>query len=356
MNKKIAVIIINYKDYARKFLKECRDSLRLQNYPKDLIQVYIVDNSSSKESIKYLSETYPEAKIIPRNDGNYSAANNAGFQQAILDGFEYFVVANMDVRFHKDCLSELLYAIDSDNSIGIAQSKILLYPKNNEEWSHPRINSIGNIVHYLGFGYTKEYNSLDREIDGLPEIVYASGCAYIIKKELLKIIGGYNEEYYMYHDDLEIGWKTILAGYKIVLAPRSIVYHKYEFDRSIQMVYYMERNRYLTILTYYKILTLVLIFPALLIMDFGMFFYSIKNGWFKDLWKVYAYFYKFSTWKKIRVERKKVKKIRIKKDKEIIKNFSGKILFQEIDNPVLKYIANPVLNIYWQVVKRLIIW
>ncbi len=211
----------------------------------------------------------PEAKIIPRNDGNYTAANNAGFQQAILDGFDYFVVANMDVRFHKDFLSELLNAVDSDNSIGIVQSKILLYPKNNEEWTHPRINSTGNIINYLGFGYTKEYNSLDREMDGLPEIMYASGCAFIIKKELLKIIGGYNEEYYMYHDDMEISWKVALAGYKIVLAPKSIVYHKYEFDRSIQMVYYMERNRYLTILIYYKLPTLILLLPALLIMDIG---------------------------------------------------------------------------------------
>jgi GT2 family glycosyltransferase len=356
MNKKVAVIIVNYKDYARKFLKECRDSLRLQNYPKDLIQVYIVDNSSSDESREYLSEKYPEARIIPRNDGNYSAANNAGFRQAVLDGFEYFLVANMDVRFHRDSVSELVKAVDSDNSIGVVQSKILLYPKNKEEWKHPRINSVGNIIHYLGFGYTRGYGQVDTEINGFPEIMYASGCSYIIKKELLQIIIGYNEEYYMYHDDLELSWRAKLAGYKVVLAPKSIVYHKYEFDRSIQMVYYMERNRYLTILIYYKIPTLILIFPVLLIMDFGMFFYSIKNGWFKDLMRVYKYFYKSSTWKKIRVERKKVKKIRVRKDKDLIENYSGKILFQEINNPVLKYIANPILSVYWWVAKRLIIW
>lgn len=356
MTKKVAIIIVNYKDYAQKFLRECRDSLREQSYPKEMAQVYIVDNASTEETRKYLGEHYPEAKVIISQDGNYAAANNAGLQAGILDGCEYFVIANMDVRFHRDYLSELVKAIESDPQIGIVQSKILLYPKNNEEWSHPKINSIGNIINYLGFGFTNGYNLPDKDIVGLPEIIYASGCSFIIKKEALKRIGYYIEEFYMYHDDIEMSWRAKLAGYKIVLSPKSIVYHKYEFDRSIRMLYYMERNRYLFILTYYKLPTIILIFPALLIVDIGMFFSFIFNGWGGDLWRIYAYYYKLSTWKKIIRQRKKIKKIRVKKDKDLMMQLSGKILFQEIDNPVLKYIGNPILNAYWQVVKRLIIW
>mgnify|MGYP001608715920 CR=1 FL=1 len=238
MPKKVAIILVNYKDYVNRFLGECRDSLRAQNYPKDSCIIYIVDNASSDESVKYIKENYPEAKIIPRLDGNYAAANNAGIKEGIKDGCEYFVIANMDTKFDADWLSELIKAIASDPIIGIAQSKMLLYPKNEEEWKTPKINSMGNIMHFLCFGFTSYYNEIDRKIEGLPEIKgYASGCSFITKKEVLDKIGGYNEEYYMYHDDIEMSWKTKLAGYKIVLAPKSVMYHKYEFGRSICMLY-----------------------------------------------------------------------------------------------------------------------
>jgi GT2 family glycosyltransferase len=356
MHKKVAIILVNYKDYAQKYLKECFNSLRAQNYPKELIQAYIIDNSSSVESLDYLKREIPEARIIPREDGNYAAANNAGLKKAINEGFEYLVMANMDVKFDENYLNELVKAIDSDSKIGIAQSKILLYPKNENEWKTPKINSLGNIMHFLGFGFTKGYGDDDTAIEGYPDINYASGCSYITKKDVIEKISGYNEEYYMYHDDIEISWKTRLAGYKIVLAPKSVIYHKYEFSRSIRMLYYMERNRYLVILTFYRIPTLILLLPAMIVMDIGMFFYSILNKWNRTLWKVYFYYLKPSSCIKIYKERKKVKKLRVVRDKDIIQNFSGKVEFQEIDNPVLKYIANPCLNLYWGIAKKIIWW
>lgn len=355
--KKVAIILVNYKDYAKRFLDECRDSLRAQNYPPELMKVYIVDNASGEESKKYLEDNFKEAEIITREDGNYSAANNAGIKKSLADGCEYFAIVNMDVKFDSDWLMESVRAIEENTEAGIVQSKILLYPKNEAEWANPKINTLGNLMHYLGFGATSFYNEPDREIDGLPEIGgYASGCSFIIKKEVLEKIGGYNEEYYMYHDDIEMSWKAKLAGYKIILAPKSVVYHKYEFERSVRMLYYMERNRYLTIFIFYDILTLLLIMPALVLMELGMIVYSIVNGWFKTKINIWLYFLRLSVWIKIIKSRKNIKLIRKKAEHEIVNSFSGLILFQEIANPVLKYIANPILNFYWQIVKKVIIW
>ncbi|MEK7203309.1 MAG: glycosyltransferase family 2 protein [Patescibacteria group bacterium] len=355
--EKVGIILINYKDYANRFLVECRDSLRSLDYPKELYQVYIADNASTQQTRDYLSKIYPEAIILPRVDGNYSAANNAGIAQAKQDGCSYFVIVNMDTMVDKNWLSELVKAIESDKTVGIAQSKILLYPKTEEEKKLPKINSLGNFIHYLGFGFTNGYNQPDREVDGLPEINgYASGCSFIIKKEALEKIGGYDEEYYMYHDDVEMCWKAMLAGYKIILAPKSIIFHKYEFTRSILMVYYMERNRYLVMFHYYRWLTIILLLPAIVFLEFGVFFYSLFGKWFGLKIKANSYFLKISTWRKILAKRKQVKILRIKSDKEIIAMFAGKILFQEIDNPVLKYIANPILNFYLQLIKKIIVW
>jgi GT2 family glycosyltransferase len=350
--KKVGIILVNYKDYAKRFLNDCRDSLRAQDYPAGDFQVYIVDNASSPESLEYLKQNYAEAVVVPRPDGNYSAANNAGIKAAAAAGAEIFVIANMDMTFEKKWLSELIAALESDSQIGIAQSKILLY---QADGGPAMINTLGNEINYLGFGFTLGYKEADREIVGLPEIKgYASGSSFAIKKEVLDKIGGYNEEYYMYHDDLEIGWKTKLAGYKIVLAPKSVCYHKYEFSRSIKMVYYMERNRQIAVFSFYELPTIIAILPALIFMEMGQLFFALVKGWLPEKLKVYEYFLHADNWSKIWAVRKEVKNFRVKKDKEIVDDLAGEILFQEIDNPVLKYFANPFFKWYWGLARKAI--
>jgi len=352
MNRKIGIILINYQDYAARFLTACRDSLRAQDYPADLIKIYIIDNASTTESYNYLQANYPEATILTRTDGNYTAANNLGLQTAIKDGCEYLVSVNMDTEAKTDWLKELVQALDNNPAAAIAQSKILLYPKNETDKIQPRINSLGNIIHFLGFGFTDGYLKPDREISGCPEIKgYASGCSLIIRASVFQEIGGYNEEYYMYHDDLELSLKVKLAGYKIILAPRSVIYHKYEFKRSKQMIYYMERNRYLTLLTFYPGYFFFLIALPGTIMDIGMFFYSLINGWFKEEMKIYAYLFKLKNYEAIRRERERIKKFRKISFGKLAQDFSGKIEFQEIANPLLRYLVNPLFNLYWRLIK-----
>jgi len=357
MNKKVGIILVNYKDYVNKFLDECRDTLRTQTYSHDLTKVYIVDNASSDESVSYIKNNYPEAIVIKREDGNYSAANNAGIKKAKEDGCEYFVIANMDTSFDNNWLRELVRTIESDKNIGIAQSKLLLYPKTEGEWKKPRINSLGNIMHYLGYGFTSAYNEVDEGNNEDIEIKgYASGCSFIIGRDLVDKIGGYDEEYYMYHDDVEVSWKVKLAGYRIMLAAKSIVFHKYEFSRSVRMIYYMERNRYLAMFHFYKIPTLIIFSPAIIAMEIGMWFFSLVNGWGKTKLEVLNYFFRPSSWKKVIKKREEIGTLRKKTDAEILESFEGRVLFQEISNPVLKYIANPVFDFYLKFSRFFIVW
>ena len=131
--KKIGIIIINYKDYAEKFLEDCIESLRGQQAPGFLWQLYIIDNCSEKKYLEEIKKHVPQSVIIPRSDGNYSAANKKGIEKAKEDGCDYFVITNMDVIFEKDWLHELVKTIESDNKIGIAQSKVLLHKKTTKK-------------------------------------------------------------------------------------------------------------------------------------------------------------------------------------------------------------------------------
>jgi GT2 family glycosyltransferase len=353
--KKVGVVLVNYKEYANKYLNACRDSLRLQSYQNFI--VYIVDNASSESSQVYLKESYPEAIILPREDGNYCAANNLGMNQAILDGCDYLVSANMDTEFLVDWLKELVLALDNNTQAGIAQSLILLDPKTPTEKENPKINTTGNLIHFLLFGFTSNYNinlseiSLEnyQELNG-----YASGCSFIIRSEIFQEIGGYNNDYYMYHDDLDISLKVKLAGYKLILASKSVVFHKYEFERSVRMLYYMERNRALSFFSIYPVSVIILLLPFWIAMSLGMLLFSILGGWFKTKLKVDAYFFKISTWRLIIKNRQHYKNITKADKKECFNNFVGRIEFQEIDNPILKYLVNPVFSAYWSLVKKII--
>ena len=354
-DKKIAVVLVNYHDYAERFLKACRNSLRAQTYNKNDFQVYIVDNDSSEETFNYLKNEYPEAKILTRDDGNYSAANNLGFKEGIKDGADYLVALNMDTEVEPDFLLELVKSLENNPEAGLAQAKILLYPKTEAERLSPKINSLGNIIHYLGFGFTNSYGRPDFEIKGCPEIKgYASGCAFMVRGEVWERAGGLNEEFYMYHDDVELSLKVKLLGYKIILVPKAVVFHKYEFNRSVRMFYYMERNRYLTLFIFASRKYLTLIFLPLLFMDVAMFFYSLLSGRFKELFKVYAYFLKTKNIDKLIKSRQEVKAFSKLKFSDIAKNFQAKIEFQEISNPILKYIANPLMSAYWFLIRRFI--
>ncbi len=350
---KVGIIIVNYKDYAKKFLADCRDGLEQQSYPKENFKVYLVDNATSQDSQYYLKTNYPKATILTRTDGNYSAANNLGAQKAIKDGCEYLVILNMDVRLDKDWLKELVYAIKSDSNIGIAQSLILLDSQPN------LINSLGNELHYLGFGFTNGYRqdiSKFKLNNITPINGYASGCSFIISKKLFTKINGYDEELYMYHDDIDISLKVKLLGQKIVLATNSKLWHKYDFTRSINMFYYMERNRYIIILNYYKLTTIILFLPMILFMEIGLLFHSFFSGTFLTKLRIYLYFVNPKTWHYLIGQREKNKKIRLISDRKLFQSYVGKISFTEINNPILQFVVNPITNIYLKICQKIIIW
>lgn len=351
----VGIIIVNYKDYARKFLTECMESLRAQKTGGIAWQLYIVDNAATAQSEAYLKQHAPHAVIIPRADGNYAAANNTGIAAAQADGCRLFVIANMDMVFDERWLGELVRAAQADQTIGIAQSKVLLHENGRRT---NRINTVGNMWHFLGFGFTRGYREMDAGQYDKPNAIngYASGSALIIKQDVLDAIGGYDERYYMYHDDLELGWRATVAGYTTVLAPLSVCWHKYEFSRSVKMLYYMERNRYIALFSFFKLPTLLMIAPPLMAMEIGMTLYAIKNRWLGTKLRASAYFLRPTAWLHIHSVRKQLKRYRIFSDRDVAQTMSGRVEYQEIMNPLLQYVVNPAFDVYWRVVKSALFW
>ena len=348
MIPKVLIIIVTYN--SSDYIGDCLSSLAKITYPKDRFKILIIDNASTDSSINYIKNNFSAIKLI-ENEKNlgFAKGNNIGFQYAIDNNFDYAYLLNQDTVVKLDFLEEVVKVAQNDSKIGAVQSKLLLYQDKS------KINSIGNEIHYLGFAFAGGYKLPDSNIKQR-EITYPSGASVLFNVSALKKVGLFNAEFFMYHEDVDLGWRLWLDGYKVVLGPDSVVYHKYEFSRSIKKYYYMERNRYLVMFQNYKLATLLLITPACLLMDIAMFFYSFFAGWWKEELKVWFYFFNFKNLSKILKTRAKIQKNRQISDREVIKRFVGKIEFQDLPNPILKYIANPIFNLYWQIIKKIIWW
>lgn len=360
MAKRVAIIISpNYKDYAKKYLAECYKSLKSQDYPGKM-KIFITDNETSGESFELIQELAPEVEIWRNhNNDGFAKGNNDAFRLAMKEEHDYYILFNMDAEMEPNCVSELIRVAETDNKIGAVQARLMLHQ--NKE----KINSLGNTTHFLGFGYSIGYkeqfkiptNSAGRQNSTfeIKPIHYPSGAGALFTHECLTKVGLYDEEYWMYNEDQEHGWRIWLKGYKCVLAPEAVVYHKYEFGKSIKQYYWMDRNRIISTLICYRLPTLILITPACLLMEIGHILFSIKNGWWREKRRVWMYFFKPRTWAYIFKARRRNQKGRKVKDAQIAKLITGRIWYQEIDDWKLRVI-NPFFNLYWKICKFIIIW
>lgn len=342
--KKVGIVLLNYKDYASKYLKICWSSILAQDYSGE-IKTIIVDNASSHSSYEYIKTIAQGVEIVVnKNNDGFAKGNNDGMKKLIADNCDYILLLNMDAYLDKRAIFYLVKTLSDDDKIGAVQARLML--ANDQE----RINSLGNITHFLGFGYCQNYQEKFKEKkEDTQDIAYPSGAAVMFKREVLNKVGLFDEKYFMYNEDQDLGWRIWLANYSCVVSYLAVAYHDYSFSRSIAKYYYMERNRIITSLKNYHLVSLIIFLPAFIVMELGLLLFSFKSGWCKEKLRAIVFFFHPKNISYIFKERKKIQRMRIRKEYEILKLFSGQISYQEIDNPVLKYIANPVLNLYFKI-------
>jgi len=180
-----------------------------------------------------------------------------------------------------------------------------------------------------------------------------------MRADLIRQYGAWDEDFFLYHEDLEWSFRLRVLGYRSVMVSDSVFYHKYQFSRSITKYYWMERNRYGIMLMFFKIPTLLLLLPTGLILEAGLVFFAFKNQWWIERKRVYAYWLNRSNWKLWLKKRRYIQRVRQIRDRDILALASPGIYFQEtkMETPLLKYVGNPLMTLYyWVVVKGLIWW
>ena len=270
MNKEslVSIIVLNYN--AGKLLLDCVESIKNSSYQN--IEILIVDNISSDGSQIKCKERFPDVKLI-ENEKNlgYCGGNNVGINEA---KGEFIVILNPDTIVEKNWLEELFSAYDKFGD-GLYQPKILSL---NEEGI---IQSTGNMLHVFGFGYARDKgNKITHEKEEIEKIGYASGTCLFTTKNVIKKVGLLDEFLFLYHDDLDLGWRAAQIGISSYYVPNSKIFHveSYSLKWSAKKFYWLERNRKYCLLTHYSKSTYAKMRFSLFWIDLLVWVFYISKG------------------------------------------------------------------------------
>lgn len=360
---RVAIVYLSY--HCDPYLEDMVRSLEKISYPKERVVLIVVDNPHPIEgpSLKKINEavvplsgkSLPEVVVLPQTKNlGFTGGNNVGIAWALKNDFDYIFLHNQDGYLGSDCIDKLVSAMENDKTIGCAQSLIMLAGTD-------KVNTAGNSFNYLGFAFIDHFGKKLSELNLKPteEVGYASGAGLMMRTDLVKKYGPLDEDLFAYHEDVEYSLRLKLAGFRVAMIRDAVFYHKYEFNRSATKFYYMERNRYAVLLMYYRLATLALLLPMLLFMELGLLAFFIAKGWRKEKIKIYAYWLDLSNWKLWLSKRKKIQQLRTIGDRQIIRMSAGRVYFgtkEDMNNPLLVYIANPLMVIYRAIVRMLIFW
>ena len=234
----VSVIIVNYN--GANLLDDCLNSLAGQTY-RDF-EVVFVDNGSHDDSLVRAKKLIPNIKCIELNHNTgFTGGNNEGIRHATG---RYIVLLNNDTESDPRFLEELVRVAEIRPDIGMVAPKILNF------YDREEIDSVGGLVLCPdGIGQGRGRGEKDRgQYDDLDEILVPSGCAALYRRAMFDDVGLFDERFFAYCEDTDLGLRGRWTGWDAVSSPRAIVYHKYSGSSgaySPTKMKLVERNHYL---------------------------------------------------------------------------------------------------------------
>lgn len=359
MTPKVAIIWLCYGNLRH--LPEVVASWASLTYPKDRLVIYVVPAGSPdgiadvlrRDVLPRAGKDLPEMVLFDteKNEG-FPKNNNVAIADALTKGCDYVYLQNGDLKLHADAITEAVAMAECDEKIGSVQSLVCYWHEQE------KVNCSGGIIHVAGYGYARHNGSLLRDVtivDG-EAIAYSSGAAVLYRSSVLQTLGMLDEGFFMYHEDLELGLRMTIAGYRNVIAARSVGYHDYRFSANPQKFAWTELYRIVVLLSYLRIRTLALLAPLLLAIEIGTCAMALRGGWVGAKAWAYGQWFRGRTWRFIFRMRRRAQKIRTISDAELMRLWTGRIEAQEQASVIVDRFANPIVSGIWRVLYRGILW
>jgi GT2 family glycosyltransferase len=210
----VSIVIPNWNGIAH--LPTCLDALRVQTYPR--IEVIVADNASTDGSQALITQHYPEVCLIalPANRG-FTGACNAGID--VAKGAAV-VLLNNDTEATPTWLEEIIAAFERHPEAGMVASKMLLFDQRDT------LHTAGDFYRVNGLpGNRGVWQKDDGSFDAEEYVFSACGGTSAYRRAMLEQIGTLDDDFFFSCEDVDLGWRAQLAGWKAVYAPRAVVYH-----------------------------------------------------------------------------------------------------------------------------------
>jgi GT2 family glycosyltransferase/glycosyltransferase involved in cell wall biosynthesis len=254
----VSVVVVNYEsadDTARALT-----GLAAIDWPADRWEVVVVDNGSRDGSVETLAAQFPTTRFVEldRNQG-FAGGCNRGAQAARGD---YIAFLNNDARPDRRWIRAAMDVFLADRYIACVASKVL-------DWDGTTIDFVDAGIAFYGHGFKLGAGDPDDHAHDLErDVPFASGAAMIVRADAFREVGGFDERYFLFFEDVDLGWRFWLLGYRVRYVPASLAYHRHHatMDRfgSWNEQYLLERNALFTIFKNYDDANLRRVLPAAL--------------------------------------------------------------------------------------------
>ncbi len=233
----ISAVVVNWN--RRDLLRKSLQSLVEQ---RDVaLEIIVVDNGSADGSREMLRSEFPEVHLIGNSENRgFCAANNQGI--AVAAG-EFIALLNNDAEAEPGWAGALLQVMT--DGVGMAASKILVYENPS------RIDKVGHLIFPDGQNRGRGTGAIDNgQFDRVESVLWPDGCAAMYRKSMLDEIGGFDEDFFAYADDAELGLRARIAGWRCLYTPHAVVRHHRGSTLglgSVARLKLIERNRVLLV-------------------------------------------------------------------------------------------------------------
>ncbi|MEB3203385.1 MAG: glycosyltransferase family 2 protein [Candidatus Sericytochromatia bacterium] len=209
----LLVVTLDGRDHLERLLASVADL----DYPKDALEIVVVDNGSTDGTTGWLAECHPRIRVL-RLETNEGFARPNNLAAALVPDADYLALLNNDMKVDPGWLREALAGF-AEPDVACVATRIL-------NWDGTRVDYAGAGMTFDGFGLQPAYGADAERVRGEPgPVLFACGGAMVIRRDVFLALGGFDEAFFAYFEDVDLGWRLWAAGHRVVYRPEAVVRH-----------------------------------------------------------------------------------------------------------------------------------
>lgn len=252
----VSVVLVNYKGADDTIT--CLRAFDEVDWPADRLELIVVENDSKDGSAGRIRAAVPHARVV-------EAGSNSGFAGGCNLGVahatgEYVAFINNDARPDRGWVRAAVAAFEAEPDVACVASKVL-------DWDGRLVDYVDGALTWYGMGYKAETERPDEgQWDEPKDVLFGTGSAMFVRTAVYREVGGFDERFFMFYEDVDLGWRLNLLGYRVRYVPGSVAFHKHHASiakfGAFRETYLLERNALMAMVKNYDDATLAAALPA----------------------------------------------------------------------------------------------